>query len=211
MKSETMKSQIWHIVMNMRFIEAILYRTFGRPQGLLGRFGGRLLAHGKEEITEGVISLLDLQPTDHVLEVGFGPGIGIQHAAAATPDGFVAGIDYSTEMVEMARERNAAAIATDRVELRYGDASELPYADDTFDKAFSINSMQVWSDAVSGLQELYRVLRPDGTVVIAFTPVAGQSSEKLRPTLSQAGFDDIRLEEREVGICAVAAKPAGHE
>ena len=192
----------------MNLMDALLYRMFGRPRGLLGRVGGRLMTgRSKHEMAEWVISELDIEPTDYVLEVGFGPGIAVQLAVATASEGFVAGVDYSRKMVTMARTRNQTALDADRIELRYGAAGDLPYEDKTFGKAFSINSMQVWPDAAAGLRELRRVLKPSGRLVLAFTPIAGQSREKLRPLLSHAGFKEIRVDERELGVCAIATKP----
>ncbi|WP_254546530.1 class I SAM-dependent methyltransferase [Halomarina pelagica] len=190
----------------MSVIDRLLWRTFGRPRGLLGRLGGRILARGKGEVTEWVISGLDLRPTDRVVEVGFGPGLGVRLAAAAVPEGFVAGVDYSEVMVEQARARNAAAVEDGRVDLRYGSADDLPFADAAFDGAFSINSMQTWPDAAAGLRELHRVLKPGGRLALAFTPVAGQSTDELRPLLSEAGFGEIRIEERDGDVRALATK-----
>ncbi|QLG28871.1 methyltransferase domain-containing protein [Halorarum halophilum] len=187
--------------------EALLYRTFGRPRGLLGRLGGRLMTgRDKREMAEWVLSGLAVEPTDRVLEVGFGPGIGIQTAADAAPEGLVAGVDYSREMVEMARTRNAEAVDAGRVDLRYGPADDLPFDDAAFNAAFSINSMQVWPDAAAGLQEIRRVLHPGGRLALGFTPIAGQSSGELRPLLERAGFDDVRVEEGELGTRAFATK-----
>ena len=204
----TSTQQEVHEITEMNVMNTLLDRMFGRPRGLLGRIGGRLMTgRSKHEMAEWVISELNIEPTDHILEVGFGPGIAIQLAVAVAPEGFVAGVDYSREMVTMARTRNQTALDANRIELRYGTASDLPYDDKTFEKAFSINSMQVWPDAAAGLQELRRVLKPSGRLVLAFTPIAGQSREKLRPRLSRTGFKEIRVDERELGVCAIATKP----
>lgn len=191
----------------MKLTDALLFRMFGRPRGLLGRLGGRLMSgDDKHEMAEWALSETDVEPSDHVLEVGFGPGLGIEAAAAVTPEGFVSGVDYSREMVDLARKRNAAAIDSGHVDLQYGPAEDLPYGNGTFDVAFSINSMQVWPDAVAGLQEIRRVLKPRGRVALGFTPIAGQSRDDLRSLLSRARFDEIRVEEREMGICATTTK-----
>lgn len=190
----------------MTLTEMILYRMFGRPTCLLGRLGGWVMASGKNDMTEWVVELLSIQPTDHVLEIGFGPGDGVRLASTAAPDGFVAGVDYSRPMVEMARDRNAAVIESGRFELRYGSAAEFPYEDSTFEKAFSINSMQAWPDVCAGLREIRRVLTTGGTVALAFTPHANQPRDELMETLHETGFDDGQFHEIDHGICAVATK-----
>lgn len=191
----------------MKPLEALLFRMFGRPRGVLGRLGGRLMTgDDKREMAEWVLSELDVGPSDCTLEVGFGPGLGIEVATAATSEGFVAGVDYSREMVKLARKRNAAAIDAGHVDLRYGSADNLPYEDSTFDSAFSINSMQVWPDAVAGLQEIRRVLKPRGRVGLGFTPIAGQSRHAVRSDFIEAGFTEIRVRERDIGIRARAVK-----
>jgi hypothetical protein len=54
---------------------SILMRMFGRPQGFLGRLGGRVMARTNRNCASWVVGLLEVQPNDKVLEVGFGPGI----------------------------------------------------------------------------------------------------------------------------------------
>jgi ubiquinone/menaquinone biosynthesis C-methylase UbiE len=57
-----------------------------------------------------VVSLLDVQPTDRVLEIGFGPGLAIAELARRATRGHIYGIDHSEVMVRQASKRNAAAI-----------------------------------------------------------------------------------------------------
>jgi ubiquinone/menaquinone biosynthesis C-methylase UbiE len=75
------------------------------------------------------------------------------------PAGSVAGVDQSQEMVRQAAARNADALRSRRADLRYGSVERLPFADETFDKALAINSMQAWPDARAGLREIRRVLK----------------------------------------------------
>ncbi|WP_228546440.1 class I SAM-dependent methyltransferase [Halegenticoccus tardaugens] len=188
----------------MALTDWLLDRAFGNPRGILGNVGGRVMARTNDDAARWVVSLLDLAPTDRVLEVGFGPGVGIELASAAASEGFVAGVDPAKGMVEQARRRNATAIEAGRVELRRGVADDLPYADGTFDAAFSVNSMQVWPDAVAGLRELHRVLKPGGSVALAFTPHAGGSRDELPGPLARAGFERVRIREQDEAFCATA-------
>ena len=104
----------------MRMLNSTLMRAFGRPTGTLGKLGGIIMARTNAPFARSVISLLEVQPTDKVLELGFGPGIGIQLLANSAPAGRVAGVDCSKEMLEQARARNAEAI--DRGVSIYGAA-----------------------------------------------------------------------------------------
>jgi ubiquinone/menaquinone biosynthesis C-methylase UbiE len=83
----------------------------------------------------------------------------------------------------------------------------LPFADSSFDKALAINSMQVWSDAIAGLREVRRVLKPGGRIALAFTPYSGQPNKGLAEALAASGFSGARVVEGVEGFCALAIKP----
>src|SRR5215472_1546159 len=69
---------------------------------VLGKLGGVIMARTNRAIAARVVELLNIQPSDRVLEVGFGPGVGIQLLAEKVTSGEVVGIDCSEEMVEQA-------------------------------------------------------------------------------------------------------------
>ena len=191
----------------MSLKDGILMRMFGRPQGLAGRLGGLILARGNRPLAEEFVAFLDVQPTDRILEIGFGPGVAIELLAKAAPGVRVAGIDVSHEMVEQARARNAVAIRAGAVDLRHGTVERMPFEDEAFDLALAINSMQVWPDRVAGLREIRRVLRPGTRVALAFTPRSGQPRAGVTESLESAGFEDASLAELRGGFCALAHKP----
>lgn len=191
----------------MSLKDRILMRMFGRPQGLAGRLGGLILARGNRPLAEEFVAFLDVQPTDRILEIGFGPGVAIELLAKAAPGVRVAGIDVSQEMVEQARARNAAAIRAGAVDLRHGTVERMPFEDEAFDLALAINSMQVWPDRVAGLREIRRVLRPGARVALAFTPRSGQPRAGVTESLESAGFENASLAELRGGFCALARKP----
>jgi ubiquinone/menaquinone biosynthesis C-methylase UbiE len=192
----------------MGFARSILTRMFGRPKGVPGRLGGIIMARTNGEAAAEAIDVLDVRPDDKVLEIGFGPGVGIRLLAARMPAGYVAGIDPSSEMVDQAAARNAEAVRGGRVDLRRGSVATLPFPDETFDKAIAINSMQVWPDAVSGLREVRRVLKPGGIVVLGFTVHSGQARDGATESLAAAGFTDARIVERKALFCALASRGA---
>lgn len=140
-------------------------------------------------------------------------GRGVAIAALSGKAAHVAGVDISDVMVEQARTRNADAIAAARVELHQGSADRLPFADDSFDNALSINSIHIWSDPAAGLRELHRVLKPEGRLVLGFVRPALWFADDAERLLSEIEFADVRCEVKEANqkdapIALLAAKGA---
>jgi ubiquinone/menaquinone biosynthesis C-methylase UbiE len=184
----------------------ILVRMFGHPEGILGRLGGLIMARTNRECAAWVVGLLDVGPNESVLEVGFGPGVGIELLAQRAVAGYVAGIDPSIEMVAQATARNAEAIKRGQVDLRRGSVASLPFADAAFDKTVAINSMQLWPDAVAGLREIARVVRGGGRVALGFTPYSGQPKRGVDEALAAAGFTTPRMVEQNENFCGLATR-----
>ncbi|MBV7328138.1 class I SAM-dependent methyltransferase [Chloroflexi bacterium TSY] len=187
----------------------ILRNTFGIPNGLLGRVGGHLMARMNQDAAERVIDLMEIEPQDQVLEIGFGPGIAIERIAQRARHGAVIGIDYSKEMVAQASARNRKAIQAGLVELTYGSVTNLSYEDGRFDKVLTINSMQMWPDPEAGLVEIKRVMKSAGKIAVAFTQHARSRprGEELSDLIESVGFGQVQMETKGEIECAIAVNP----
>jgi ubiquinone/menaquinone biosynthesis C-methylase UbiE len=188
----------------MSFARNLAMRMFGRPQGVLGRLGGHLMARMNADFGEWVAGLLEIGARERVLEVGFGSGVIIEKLVGLVPDGHVAGVDVSAEMVAQGRARNAEAGRSGLVELRCASVASLPFADGSFDKALAINSMQVWPDAVAGLREIRRVMKPGGRIALGFTRHSGQPRECVMEPLLRAGFAQVSIVDNGQDFCVLA-------
>ncbi len=184
----------------------ILMHMFGRPSGLPGRIGGWMMAKMNRLHAEWVIGLLAIDRNFSVVEIGFGPGAGIELLAQSSRATYIAGVDPSQEMFDQATARNARAITRGQVDLRIGQAEHLPFGSNMFDSAFAINSMQLWSDRDAGLAEIRRVLKPGGTIALCFTIHSGQQPGGLVATIAAAGFVRTRLVESDKAFCVLAGR-----
>jgi ubiquinone/menaquinone biosynthesis C-methylase UbiE len=188
------------------------------PTGLLGRLIARVMAAETAEANAQLLVLLDVLPTDHVLEVGFGHGRTIERVAALAPEGFIAGVDLSAEMVRMATRRLEDLVRKQRVELRLGDSAQLPYADGRFDKVYCLHTLYFWSDPAQHLREVCRVLKPGGRFVLGFTPGEDTQAresfpaaiyrfydiDEVRGLIEGAGFHDLDMVRREISTRPIA-------
>lgn len=105
---------------------------------------------------------------DRCLEIGCGSGVLLERVLGARAKS-AAGLDHSPDMLALTMERNREAIARERLQLKLGDAANIPWPDHSFDAVFSANMFFFVYDPEVVLAELFRVLAPGGRLVIATT------------------------------------------
>lgn len=204
----------------MKRVLAAVVSQFHRPRGPAGWLVGweMALRASNRRRNRWAVSLLDVQPTDRVLEIGFGPGIAIREAARQATSGHVAGIDHSAEMVRQATSRNGKAVQEGRVELHQLPVEALPAFDSPFDKVLAVNSIGFWPNPVERLVEMRSVIGGGGVIAIVSQPrCPGATSEhtdgaelEIRRQLAEAGFADLRSERLGLHppvICVLATNP----
>ncbi len=167
---------------------------FGNPHGMGGRLAGWLMALTNRDLNAWAIDQLAVRPGDHVLEIGFGPGLAVQALARRARNGSVEGVDVSPLMVEQAIRRNAAMVKAGRVSLRVGAVSALPYDVGRFDKVLAVNNVQFWPQLADDLREVARVMRPSGVLAIVLQPRHAPSAADVL-----AVRDDLIAQVRAVG------------
>jgi SAM-dependent methyltransferase len=160
-------------------------RCARRPSGEAARESYREATHHRPSFG-AVLSALQLQRDDVLLEIGCGGGVFLEQALQTGCR--AAGLDHSRDMIEVARELNAAAIGAGQLELVEGDAEQLPFPDDTFT---CVAMMQVFFflDAPRVLRECRRVLRDGGRLaVFTVSPDARGTPAAPEPMASRGRF-----------------------
>ena len=185
-------------------MRAAIYRQFKKPEGFLGRMAGWIMASrsSNQERNRWTVDLLDLQPSDRVLEIGHGPGLALALAAGRVTSGEIAGIDHSSVMLEQATARNAAAIQAGRMRLSLGGLDDLGSLGGPFDKVYSVNVAMFWADRAGALAAIRRVMRPGALLATTHQPRhpgakpedAEAFAQAFSADLALAGFKNIRVE-----------------
>ncbi|MFL5952620.1 MAG: class I SAM-dependent methyltransferase [Gaiellaceae bacterium] len=125
---------------------------------------GSILSFGQDpRWRRFLVSRIDVQPTDTVLDVATGTAAVALELTRQT-DCFVVGIDRSPGMLEEGRRRVALAAASRKVRLQEGDARELPFDDGQFDALTFTYLLRYVDDPPATLRELVRVVKPGGTI-----------------------------------------------
>jgi ubiquinone/menaquinone biosynthesis C-methylase UbiE len=165
---------------------------FALPTGVLGRLAGRIMG-GDDRPHREVAELLAPRPGAVVCEVGFGPGQLLAVLAARDPAVRLCGVDPSPVMQEQARRRLRAAdpAVADAADLRLGEAGALPFADGGADYVAAVNSVALWPDVPAGLAEAHRVLRPGGTLLVAWHSASSPSRLRRRLAKPDVWWDDL--------------------
>ncbi len=158
-----------------------------------------------------------LREGETVLDLGSGGGFDAFLAARQVgPRGRVIGVDMTPEMIAKARA-NAAKIQATNVELRLGEIEHLPVEDACVDVILSNCVINLSPDKPAVFREALRVLRPGGRLAISDVVATAEMSEalrsdmqaytgcvagaahvdELRAMLTEAGFEDVRIDVKE--------------
>jgi arsenite methyltransferase len=159
------------------------------------------------------VELASIKKGETVLDLGSGAGFDCFIASREVGDeGTVIGVDMTPEMIEKAKE-NALEAQINNVDFRLGEIENLPVADNSIDVVISNCVVNLSTDKQAAYNEMFRVLKPGGRVIISdilsrlplpdsvredSTLVAGCiggaiSAAELHPIIEKSGFTDISL------------------
>jgi SAM-dependent methyltransferase len=177
---------------------------FHQPTGAVGHVAGWIMGRRSSNVARNrwAAQLLDVQPTDRVIELGCGPGVAIAALATRAIRGLVVGVDHSQVMIHQAGRRNSAAIRAGRVRLIHAPVESLSISDGPFNAALAVNTVGMWPDPTARLREVARLLRPGGRIALVSQPrcpgataaTSAAAADELAALLTEAGFEHLRTE-----------------
>ena len=194
-----------------------LVRQAHNPTGPVGHVVGRIFGRRSSNVRRNrwAVELLEIQPTDRVIELGCGPGVALAALADRATRGLVVGVDHSEVMIGQARRRNADAIRQGRVRLIHAAVERLRVTDGPFDAALAVNTVGMWPEPTTRLREIGQYMQPGGRIALVSQPrcpgataaTSAAAADGLAAQLKDAGFTVAHIETLNLdppAVCVLA-------
>jgi ubiquinone/menaquinone biosynthesis C-methylase UbiE len=184
---------------------------YKRPTGRNGRLVAALMNKRHSALSFWGLKHVNIKPDHVILDVGCGGGKTVGRLAQRAVLGKVFGIDHSADMVEYSKKVNRKWIAENRVEILEGSVEKMGFSDNFFDLVTAIETYYFWNSFSDALQEIKRVLKPEGRLLmvnemvkdgvyeikhakmIEKTQVRLIPLEEIRKIMQSVGFGNVQI------------------
>jgi ubiquinone/menaquinone biosynthesis C-methylase UbiE len=188
-----------------------LMDQYKQPKGRQGRLVAALMNREHKALTFWGLTHVNIGSDYIILDVGCGGGKTVNRLAQRTIQGKVFGIDYSPDMVKYAKEVNKKFLAQKRVEIVEASVEKMVFPDNFFDLVTAVETYYFWSSLPDAFQEIKRVLKPEGKLLmvnemvkdgvfevkhvklVEKTHVHLVSLDEIRNVLQSVGFVDVTV------------------
>ncbi len=157
------------------------------PTGRFGALWVRLMNVGHSSVTRWGLGRISIDKSDVILDVGCGGGRTVNTLAKIATDGKIYGIDYSPVSVAVSTSKNKRLIEKGQVKILHASVDSLPFSDDMFDLVTAVESCYFWPDLISNLEEIRRVLKMGGSVILVNAMYRDERFEKRNSHLAGTG------------------------
>lgn len=144
----------------------ILAQNLANPQGEKGIEIGEMMNATNISMTLESIRTLVMEDDQHILEIGHGNAGHLKSIMSLAKNLRYTGVDISETMHNEAKRLNKEF--ENQADFILYEGKKLPFQDGIFNKIFTVNTVYFWENPVEFLNEIYRVLKDDGTFVLTF-------------------------------------------
>ena len=163
------------------------HADYPAPSGLAGFISGATMVFGRAALARVAAEIGGLEPGDHVVDIGSGPGAGAR--VAAKLGATVTGIEPADVMRTWATRTTRG-----NPPIRWVDAvaQSMPLDDDSVDIAWSISTVHHWPELTGGIAEVGRILRPGGKFVVVEKTSPPDAPRSGQPRMDPRSRGDVR-------------------
>lgn len=145
-----------------------LAKQLGNPEGEIGIEVANMMNATNIGMTKHAIESLNLSSNDCVLELGHGNCGHLSLLMKQAENLKYFGLEISELMQQQAIKSNQNYIENNSAEFRLYNGTEIPFNDESFDKIFTVNTLYFWQNPDLLLNEISRVLKPNGIFALTF-------------------------------------------
>jgi len=118
-----------------------------------------------------VVDFVKKTKPKNILDIATGTGDLAIMLSKNIPDAKITGLDISSGMLEVGKQKIKNLALDKKIDLVLGDSENIPYSDNSFDAITVSYGVRNFENLNLGLQEIKRVLKPNGTFVVLETSV----------------------------------------
>jgi len=145
-----------------------LAKQLGNPEGIIGIEVANMMNATNIGMTKHAIESLNLYKNDDILELGHGNCGHLSFLINQAKNLKYFGLEISELMQQQAIKLNLNYIENNSADFRLYNGAEIPFDDESFDKILTVNTLYFWQNPDLLLNEVYRVLKPNGIFALTF-------------------------------------------
>jgi len=147
-------------------LNSYIAKQFSRPAGFGGKVISFIMNRQNRPLYNETLQLLPVTDNDSVLDIGCGNGY-VLNMLARQYKCKLTGIDISAGIIKDASKRNRRFVDSGQMKFLCQDISKMPFADSSFDVAYTINTVYFWENLAETMAAIRRLLKLDGLFVNA--------------------------------------------
>ena len=142
-------------------LDKFIAKHLSEPNGISGRVVSFFMNRQNRRIYEKTVEIISIKNGESILDLGCGNGY-VLNMIAQKHKGHFTGIDVSESIIASAKKRNRDYVESGKMQFDCQNLNKMGFADCTFDKAYTINTVYFWESLEDSMSEIKRVLNHNG-------------------------------------------------